>query len=126
MVQAMKGAQTTQLGRQIQHFGHYLKARPVKLRLARVWPSPRGEDVPPHVAGDMEGIRFDLVRPRCSGSDKVAEEIGHRLDAGGSLPERDLRPEQSIGRLGWRCVADKKPDAFRDLCERVSLQAVGL
>ena len=66
----------------------------------------------------MEGVRFDIGWPRCRGCNQVAEEIGHRVDAGGSLPESDLRPDESISWLCRRC-SDEKPDAPRDLRQGV-------
>src|SRR5262245_55683355 len=81
MIQSVKRTQAAQLRRNREDLGQSIEARPVQCLFSTVRTAPTRKDVPPHIAGRVEGIRIGIRRTWSHNRDELSEERRNRSDA---------------------------------------------
>src|SRR5258706_13354622 len=81
VIETVKGGNLTQLRWQQQDIAHRPQASDPNLGVAGLGLASVGEDVPPHVAGDVEGIAIMLAFAGSGTGNEAPKELSHRCDA---------------------------------------------
>ena len=105
------------------HYGQQ-SGGPGRARFVTAHVRVHGKNIPPHVrcAGHSDCGCFRVKVAGSYSENEVAEEAGHRVDAGDTVEERRFAPEHSFALLARSRFVEQKPQALLNLVKRIGPQ----